>query len=92
MPAAAPVPATWEAYAKALGHELHRRRIAAGISQEVLAHRAGLTRTHYQQIERGFWKQHQPANPSLKALAHLAQVLEVEIGELLPPVAGVEWE
>lgn len=77
---------TWEEYARALGIELQRRRIAAGLSQEELAHRAGLTRTHYQQIERGFWKQGQPANPSLKALAYLAQQLELEVGDLTPSV------
>ncbi len=84
-------PDTWEAYARALGVELQRRRIEQGITQEDLAHRAGLTRTHYQQIERGWWKKEAPSNPSLKVLVRLAQVLGLEPGELLPPVGRVGW-
>ncbi|PZS17606.1 MAG: XRE family transcriptional regulator [Pseudonocardiales bacterium] len=80
-------PATWDEYARALGVELQRRRIAAGITQEDLAHRAGLTRTHYQQIERGSWTKGRPANPSIHALARLAQQLDLEIGDLTPSVA-----
>lgn len=85
------VPSSWEEYAKALGIELQRRRIALDVTQENLAHRAGLTRTHYQQLERGFWKPGSPANPSLKILVRLAQVLQLEVGELLPSGNSVEW-
>lgn len=85
------VPSSWEEYAKALGIALQRRRIALDITQENLAHRAGLTRTHYQQLERGFWKQGSPANPSLKILVRLAQVLQLEVAELLPSGRDVEW-
>lgn len=63
-----------------------------GITQEDLAHRAGLTRTHYQQIERGRWKQDAPANPSVKVLVRLAQVLEIEPAALLPPISRVRWD
>ncbi len=86
-----PVPSSWGEYAKALGIELQRRRIALEVTQENLAHRAGLTRTHYQQLERGFWKPGSPANPSLKILVRLAQALQLEVGELLPPGNSVEW-
>ena len=75
---------SWEEYAKTLGIELQRRRIALDVTQENLAHRAGLTRTHYQQLERGFWKPGSPANPSLKMLVRLAQALQLEVAELLP--------
>lgn len=84
-------PSSWGDYAKALGIELQRQRIAAELTQENLAHKAGLTRTHYQQLERGFWKPGSPSNPSLKLLARLAQALEIEVGALLPPVTGIEW-
>lgn len=87
----APTPTSWEQYVRELGVELQRRRLAAGLTQEEFAHRAGLTRTHYQQLERGYWKKNEPANPTLKLLARLAQVLGIEVGELLPSVAGVEW-
>lgn len=85
-------PETWDEYARALGIELQRRRMAAGITQEDLAHRAGLTRTHYQQIERGAWTRGRPANPSLHALARLAQQLGVEIGDLTPTVRKLKAE
>jgi len=84
-------PTTWEDYARALGIELQRRRMAADLTQEKLAHKAGITRNHYQQLERGFWKPGAPANPSLKQLARLAQALQVEVGALLPSVAQIDW-
>lgn len=87
-----PTPATWEQYALELGIELQRQRLAAGFTQEDLAHKAGLTRTHYQQIERGFWKKGQPANPSVKLLARVAQALGVEVAALLPSVSSISWD
>lgn len=84
-------PSSWEDYARVLGIELQRRRIAADLTQEKLAHKAGITRNHYQQLERGFWKPGAPANPSLKQLARLAQALQIEVGVLLPSVAAIEW-
>lgn len=90
MPAPPP-PATWEAYARALGVLLQRHRVDAGLTQEQLAHRAGMTRTHYQQLERGWWKKDAPSNPSAKVLVRLAQVLDVEPGDLLPPAGKVRW-
>lgn len=84
-------PTTWESYAREMGVLIQRHRIEAGLTQEDLAHRAGLTRTHYQQIERGWWKRDQPANPSIKVLVRLAQVLGLEPGQLLPPSGSVSW-
>lgn len=75
---------SWEAYARNLGHELNRRRHAAGLSQERLAHAAGLTRYHYQQLEKGESRPGTPANPSMRMVLAIAQVLEVPIEELLP--------
>lgn len=87
-----PAPTSWSAYARELGLELQRRRIAARMTQEDLAHRAGLTRTHYQQIEKGEWKPDNPANPSIKVLAYLAQALEVQVGDLVPDVRALRRE
>jgi transcriptional regulator with XRE-family HTH domain len=81
-----PSPTDWATYARELGLEVQRRRIAAGLTQEELAHRAGLTRTHYQQIEKGEWRRGSPANPSIKVLAHLARALNVQVGDLAPSV------
>lgn len=79
----------WEDYVRALGIVLQRERVQAGLSQESLAHRAGITRTHYQQLEKGSWNAAKPANPSLKVLIRIAAALEVPLTELLgqlPPV------
>lgn len=86
-----PLPATWPAYARALGVELQRHRLQRGLSQEALAHKAGMTRTHYQQLERGWWKQDAPSNPSLKMVVRLAQALEISPGELLPSANDLTW-
>ena len=74
-----------------MGVIIQRHRIEAGLTQEDLAHAAGMTRTHYQQIERGWWKRDQPSNPSIKVIVRLAQVLELTPAELLPDVDRVEW-
>ncbi|WP_300599518.1 helix-turn-helix domain-containing protein [uncultured Nocardioides sp.] len=87
-----PTPTTWEAYVRELGVTLQRARIAAGFTQEDLAHRAGITRTHYQQIERGLWKVGQPANPSLRMLVRLAQQLEIGVAALLPDGSAVQFD
>ena len=81
-----------EDYVRDLGHELQRRRVAAGLSQESLAYRAGITRAHYQQLEKGSSHTDRPANPSLKTLVGLAQVLGVEVADLIGSVVGVTVE
>lgn len=89
MPPASPT--SWEEYAREFGLELQRRRHAAGLTQEGLAHEAGITRNHYQQLERGYWKPGSPANPSLQTVARLAQALGAEIAELAPSAARIDW-
>jgi transcriptional regulator with XRE-family HTH domain len=74
----------WGEYARELGLELNRRRHAAGLSQERLAHAAGITRFHYQQLEKGESKPGTPANPNLRTILALAQVLGMPLEELLP--------
>ncbi len=85
-------PTTWPEFAKDLGAELQRLRLGAGMTQEALAFEAGLTRTHYQQIERGQWRKDTPANPSIKILVRLAQALGVEVGDLLPSASRIAWD
>lgn len=74
-----------------MGVLIQKARIEADLTQEDLAHRAGLTRTHYQQIERGWWKRDQPANPSVKVIIRLAQVLDLDPGQLLPVPGDIAW-
>lgn len=88
--AAAVDPDDWARYAQALGLSLQRARHERKLTQEVLAHRAGLTKTHYQQMEWGRWGRGKPANPSIKVLVALARELEVEVAALLPPMSALQ--
>jgi len=74
----------WDEYVQRLGLTLQRLRIRLGMSQEDVAYAAGLTRSHYQQLEKGRSRPDTAANPSLYTLASLASVLNVDIRELLP--------
>ena len=61
------------------GRNFRARRIAMGLSQEVLADQIGLHRTYIGGIERG------DRNPSLKAVERLAEALSTDVFELLRP-------
>jgi transcriptional regulator with XRE-family HTH domain len=74
----------WNDYAKRLGIQLNRARHQLAYSQERVAYAAGLTRSHYQQLEKGESAPGTPANPRLKTLVALAQVLHLSLTELLP--------
>ena len=77
-------PPEWGDYVKELGLTLQRLRLTLALSQEDVAYAAGLTRSHYQQLEKGRSRPGETANPSLFTLASLAEVLNVEVSELLP--------
>jgi len=64
----------------ALGREIRRHRKALGLSQELLAERAGLHRNYVGFLERG------ERNPSVTTLFRVAQALQVRAADL---VAGV---
>jgi transcriptional regulator with XRE-family HTH domain len=64
---------------QALGARIKQLRIAAKLTQIALANRCGIYRTYLGQIESGV------ANPTLMILLHIAESLNVEIVELLPP-------
>lgn len=74
----------WATYARRLGTELNRARHRLGYSQERVAYAAGLTRSHYQQLEKGESAPGTPANPRLRTLISLAQALDVSPSQLLP--------
>ena len=73
----------WWRYARALGLRLQRARLAKGMSQEAVAHAAGISTFTYQKFEKGESKPGTPMNPRLRTLFALAGVLEVEVGELV---------
>lgn len=74
----------WSEYAQRLATSLRRARSTAGLSQEDVAYRAGMTRYTYQKYEKGESRPSRPANPTLRSLLALSQVLEVPLGVLIP--------
>jgi transcriptional regulator with XRE-family HTH domain len=65
------------------GAELRRRRESLGMTLEVLAARAGLTPNYVATIEMG------KRDPSLSAIAELAQGLGISPAELFPSMPGL---
>jgi transcriptional regulator with XRE-family HTH domain len=66
---------------RSFGNRLRELRSASGVSQEELAHRAGLHRTYLGGIERG------ERNPSLANLYKLAEALGVDLATLFEGVS-----
>jgi transcriptional regulator with XRE-family HTH domain len=75
----------WERYARDLGVRLHRLRTARGLSQERLAVAADISAFTYRKLEKGESNPGTAANPRLRTLIALAEVLDVELADLLPP-------
>lgn len=61
-----------------LGRNVRFHRQRKGLTQETLAHDAGLDRTYIGCVERG------EMNISVLNLKYLAEVLDVKVSELLP--------
>lgn len=74
----------WGPFARALGVNLQRARAARGLSQEKVAHRAGIAANTYQRFEKGESRPGTPMNPRLDTLLALCVALEVSLDELLP--------
>jgi transcriptional regulator with XRE-family HTH domain len=68
---------------RAFGLLLQRRRHELGMTQEDVAYASGLTRSHYQQLEKGLSRPGVAANPSLVTLLALTQTLGVDPVELM---------
>lgn len=68
----------WEAV---LGANIRRLRKAKGLTQEQLAHEAGMAMRYVAGVERG------EENPSLKFLVKIAEALGTEPAELLQRLA-----
>lgn len=73
----------WWEFARALGVKLQRARLAKGMSQEAVAHAAGISTFTYQKFEKGESKPGTPMNPRLRTLLALAETLDVRVGELV---------
>lgn len=67
-----------------LGNQIRDIRTSKGFSQEGLAAAATLGRTYMGRVERG------EQNISIQNLIKIAFVLNVEVGELIPPLSVFE--
>jgi len=86
MSSQGPAP-SWDEFAREIGARLHRARVRQGLSQERVAHLAGIAGFTYQKFEKGESRPGTPMNPRLTTLLALCQVLDLTVGELLPPGA-----
>mgnify|MGYP000867675575 CR=1 FL=1 len=73
----------WWPIARQLDLRLQRARIAKGLSQESLAHAAGISTYTYQKFEKGESRPGTPMNPRLRTLIALATALDVRVEELV---------
>lgn len=81
---------SWNEYARDFGARLRNARAERGLSQEHVAHAAGLATFTYRKLERGESNPGTPANPRLHTIVCLAEVLELSLSELLPqPPDGI---
>ena len=67
----------------AIGARIRALRIARGFSQEGFAAAAGLDRAYYGGVERG------ERNVSIRNLVRIAITMNVEVGELFPPIQEI---
>lgn len=74
----------WERYVRELGVNLAKARHHSGLSQERVAHAAGISTFTYRKLEKGESNPGTPANPRLQTLVSLSEVLDVELVDLLP--------
>ncbi len=61
-----------------LGRKIQKLRNDIGFSQEELAEKVGISRTHMGHVEQG------RKVPSLKVMEKLARILKVRVSELFP--------
>ncbi|WP_366509210.1 helix-turn-helix transcriptional regulator [uncultured Microbacterium sp.] len=78
----------WKATdAQQFGDTIRRMRRERGISQELLAHKVGISKNHMQLLEagRGSSRSDGPiSNPRMTTVYGLAEALDVTASELLP--------
>jgi transcriptional regulator with XRE-family HTH domain len=67
-----------------IGDQIRTIRASKGFSQEGLAAAATLGRTYMGRVERG------EQNISIQNLIKIAFILEVDVGELIPPLKQLE--
>ncbi|GAA1860863.1 helix-turn-helix transcriptional regulator [Myceligenerans crystallogenes] len=77
-----------ESEAQALGHRMQKLRMDAGLTQEAVAQQAGISRNHYQLLERGLSDRakNTPSNPGLTTVMDIAAAIGVTLAELLADI------
>ena len=73
----------WNEYAGEIATNLRRLRHEAGLIQEDVAYRSGLTPYTYQKYEKGESKPGTPANPTIRSLLAMSQALGVSLMDIL---------
>lgn len=77
-------PHTYEiACSRQLAGRLRELRAASGLTQEAVAHGAGIAANTYQKYEKGESKPGTPMNPQLYTLLSLSRVFKIELSSLL---------
>ncbi|WP_454296807.1 helix-turn-helix transcriptional regulator [Salana multivorans] len=74
----------WADFAREVGIRVQRQRVARGWSQQALADAAGVGRYTVQKLEKGESAPGSAANPTLRTVMALAQVLGVTLDDLTP--------
>lgn len=77
-------------FSRKLAGKLRLLRDQSGLSQESVAHQAGLSTYTYQKFEKGESKPGTPMNPRLFTLLALANVFNIDVRELLSFDAGTD--
>jgi len=80
----AEVEVEWASRAQDMGSRLRHARVRAGLSQEQLGIRAGVSRNHVHLLETGRSSPVLDANPRLRMIYKLATALGIAPIELLP--------
>lgn len=73
----------WDEFARTIGVRMQRARLAKGLSQERVAHLAGIAGFTYQKFEKGESRPGAALNPRLQTLLSVCEVLELDVAGLL---------
>lgn len=79
----------WDSFARIVGVRLQKARLAAGLSQEEVAYRAGIAVFTYQKMEAGQSRPGFAMNPRMRTIAAVGRTLKLPIAQLLEGVDEV---
>ena len=73
----------WKTFSREVGVRLQQARQRKGLSQERVAHLAGVAGFTYQKFEKGESRPGVAINPRLQTLLAVCEVLEIDVATLL---------